>query len=205
MKAAEGIHTAIATAGLLLVAVAGPLFYNAARETNDLLMAGGMGLFLTTVILYYGSSALHHATESGPWRPRFSVMNSAAGLLLIAGTYTPFCVGPLREAEGMVLLIPEWMLGTLGASLRICGGMRYRLLTTGIRALMVSLGIAWARPFLTATSPEGLLWVLIGGGFYLAGMAWRHFGKESSVTWHVLTLAGTGIHGWTIWRYVLQG
>lgn len=89
--------------------------------------------------------------------------------LLIAGSYTPFCLGPLWGRLGWTLLVLVWTIAAAGIVLKLCWMSAPRWLSTGIY-----LGMGW---LLTG----GLLYT-IAAAFY--GTKWPgRFGFHE--IWHL--------------------
>ena len=63
----------------------------------------------------------------------------------MAGTYTPFALGPLAESGGYTLAVIEWVAAALGIA-QLTGGIHYRRLSN----LSVS-GMGWLGIFLDTT------------------------------------------------------
>ena len=71
-------------------------------------------------MLYLASTLYHAIPVSG--EAVFKRIDHAAIYLLIAGTYTPFCLGPLRGPWGWSLLGVVWGLGLAGAITDVASG-----------------------------------------------------------------------------------
>lgn len=75
------------------------------------------------------------SSRSSAWMAVFSSTQKTAALLggrrerpiaicaLIAATYTPFAVGPLRAHGGILLFALEWLLTPIGVGFVLCGGL----------------------------------------------------------------------------------
>ncbi|PYK08932.1 MAG: hemolysin D, partial [Verrucomicrobia bacterium] len=121
----------------------------------------------------------------------------SAIFLLIAGTYTPLALGPLRNAGGVTVLGIVWALAVLGVLMKtIRGASRHPKL-----ALFLYLAMGWSalifiRPFLFAVPLSVLLWLLAGGIAYTTGVLFyvRKRARYSHFVWHLFVLAGTGCH-----------
>jgi hemolysin III len=124
------------------------------------------GLALTT---QFGVSALYHRPRWGA-RARLIMrrLDHAAIFLLIAGTYTPFCL-LVRDGGGDALLVAVWTAAAAGMAFSVLWPFAPRWL---VAALCVALG--WAvvpvLPALRAAVGAGGLALLFAGGLaYSAG------------------------------------
>jgi hemolysin III len=182
-------------------------FIGALVGTPILLMAavrhGGIGFFLGTVvftvtmsILYLGST-LYHAWPPTRGKDFLQLFDHSAIYFLIAGTYTPLALGPLRSHGGFVILGLIWFAAIFGVIMKMTRGVsRHRKL-----AMSLYLGMGWLIPLtnhpLMLTIPfSALMWLLAGGIAYTAGVLFfvnKHL-RYAHFIWHLFVLAGTSCH-----------
>lgn len=160
----RGVSHEIAAYLSLPVAVA---LIGAARGRAAVGAAATYGLSL---VLLFAASAVYHRPQ---WRPRqrdvLGRIDQAAIFVLIAGTYTPFCL--LIGGPGRVLLVAVWALALAGVVLAIGWN--------GVpKAVMAAIyvGLGWlVVPFLPAlrvAMPAGtFVLLLLGGVQYTVGAA----------------------------------
>ena len=104
-------------AGVLL-SLAGLLFLVAASIGKPWHLTG-FAIYGTSLVLLYTASTLYHSLPACPRRTRqLLVFDQVAIYLLIAGTYTPLCLVPLRGPWGWSLLGVVWGSRWWGSS---CG------------------------------------------------------------------------------------
>jgi hemolysin III len=84
--------------GLLAALVATPFLVLAAARRGGAVAIVGASVFAGTVVVLYLASTLYHALPSSKAKRVFRVIDHSAIFLLIAGTYTPFTLGVLRES-----------------------------------------------------------------------------------------------------------
>lgn len=190
----HGAGVALAIAGLVLMVV-----FAAQRGTaRDVV---GASIFGSTLILLYLMSTLYHAFRGPRVKLVFKIFDHSAIFLLIAGTYTPFCLSALRGSVGWTLFGLVWGLAVLGivfkavyyakvakqafrppvvdhlhtppadADMDPAFTRRMGWVSTGIYLLMGWLIVFAARPLGHALSTHGLYWLFAGGGFYSVGAA----------------------------------
>ncbi len=67
-------------------------------------------IFGVSLLLLYSASTIYHGIKASPtvisWLRK---VDHAMIFVLIAGTYTPFCLIPLRDSIGIPLLIAIWL------------------------------------------------------------------------------------------------
>jgi hemolysin III len=201
----EAANTLSAAAGLLVFLGVSPFLLTAALASNEPSSVTGCVIFLGSVLALYSSSTIYHALAPCRAKHIFRILDHAAIFVLIAGTYTPFALGPLAASQGLALAIIEWTMAVLGIAFKCAGGLRYRRLSTVVYLSMGWLGIFWIRPLIENIGWSGFLWVLAGGIAYTAGIlfyAAKHK-TYSHFVWHLFVFAGSLCHTMAIWNYVL--
>jgi hemolysin III len=201
----EIANTLSAAAGLLISVGVSPFLLTAAAGSEKSLAFASTGIFLTSILGLYLSSTIYHALAPCRTKRIFRILDHSAIFVLIAGTYTPFALGPLAERGGVVLAIIEWMMAILGIAFKWAGGIQYRRLSNLIYLCMGWLGIFWLRPFIETVGWPGFFLVLSGGIAYTVGITFyaaRHRSYAHFV-WHLFVIAGSLCHTLAIWRYAI--
>lgn len=90
-----------------------------AAKYGDAWHVVSFSIFGATMILLYLFSTLLHAIPHRKAKDVFEILDHSAIYLLIAGTYTPFLLVPLRGALGFTLLGIVWGLAIAGIVLKI--------------------------------------------------------------------------------------
>jgi hemolysin III len=183
--------------GLVAAVIGAPILLLAAFQHGRAGFFIGTIIFTVTMLLVYLGSTLYHAWPQTRAKSLLRVLDHAAIFLLIAGTYTPFALGPLRDKGGLTMLGTVWALAILGVLMKAARGPSHHpklamslYLGTGWLGLVVIRPLALAIPF------SGLLWLLAGGIAYTTGvlfyankrLRYGHF------VWHLFVLAGTSCH-----------
>ncbi|GAB4352195.1 MAG: hemolysin III family protein [Gammaproteobacteria bacterium] len=193
-------------AALLAALAATPFLVVAAAGGSDAAGITGAAIFGASMILLYGASMLFHALPPGGAKRLFQLFDHGAIYLLIAGTYTPFLLGPLRGAWGWSLFGVVWGLAALGIVLKAAlGPERGVKLSTGIYLAMGWLIVVAAEPAWTHIPHWGLAWLLLGGVAYTLGVLFflaervRYF----HFVWHLFVVAGTACHFVAVVNYAV--
>jgi hemolysin III len=182
--------------GLAAGLVAAPFLIAYAARLGGAAFLVGVSVFTATVVLLYLASTLYHALPRGNAKHVFRIIEHGAIYLLIAGTYTPFALGVLRGAWGWTLIVLIWILAVAGVLLKSVGGVRHPRLS-----MVLYLGMGWlmvvaVRPLWLRVPLSGLVWLLLGGLAYTAGVAF--YGAKrlryGHFVWHLFVLAGTVCH-----------
>ena len=168
-------------------------------------------IFGLSLIALYTASALYHLLPlSPPGVARLRRVDHMMIFVLIAGTYTPFCLLALDGGWRVGLLALVW-------SLALCGVLLKYLWMEAPRWLSVVLyvGVGWtalvATPSLLQTIPSrGVAWVLGGGLVYSAGAIIYGLRRPNPIpgvfgfheVWHLFVMVGSACHFWAVLRYV---
>ena len=162
-------------------------------------------IYGATLVLLFAASTLYH---SFPW-PRvkavFKVIDHSAIYLLIAGTYTPFLLVPLRGPWGWSLFGVVWGLALAGVVFKIFFAGRFKLLSTIIYIGMGWIVIIAIRPLWVNLALGGLLWLVAGGLFYTGGAVvylQRRIPFNHAI-WHGFVLAGSLCHFVSVMFFVI--
>lgn len=198
----ELANTLSAAVGLVFLAAFTPILLRAAANTPG--MPGAI-VFLASVFTLYLASTIYHALPAGRGKMTARIFDHAGIFILIAGTYTPFCLRPLAAHNGTLLLVLEWSLAGLGILFKLAGGMKWRRISNVIYLGMGWLGVFWMRDFIAEVSWSGFGWILAGGASYTIGIVFyaaRHRAYAHFI-WHLFVFAGTACHAWAVLRYGL--
>ena len=195
---------ALAAAGLVLLLATA----TSARRVDQLVAFGVFGLSL--VSLYTASSLYHLLPLSPAGVAKLRRLDHMSIFILIAGTYTPFCLLALEGTWRWGLLSLIWVLALCGVLLKLLWMEAPRWLS-----VVLYLGMGWvaliAAPALfRAVEVGGMAWVLAGGLTYSAGALVYALKRPNLVpgvfgfheVWHLFVIAGSACHFWAVLRYV---
>lgn len=183
--------------GLVGAMVGTPVLVLAAFRHASVFFLVGTIIFIVTMLLVYFGSTLYHAWPQTRAKSFLQVMDHSAIFLLIAGTYTPFALGPLRGAGGLTMLCIVWTLALFGVAMKATrGALRHPKLAMTLYLGTGWLGVILIRPLALAVPWSAVLWLVLGGIAYTAGTLF--FANErlryAHFVWHLFVLAGTGCH-----------
>ena len=88
------------------------------------------------MLMVYAASALYHAIPHGAPKRFFRKLDQGAIFLFIAGSYTPFLLGPLEGPWGWTLFGLVWGLAAVGVTLKALDRMAHPFLSTGLYLAM---------------------------------------------------------------------
>ena len=183
--------------GFLAALIASPILILTVLARGSAGFVIGTIVFTATMSILYLSSTLYHAWPSARGKSRWRVVDHSAIFLLIAGTYTPFGLGPLRASGGLVMLAVVWALAIFGVAMKATrGAWRYPKLSMSLYLGTGWLGLIVMRPFTSTIPLASLLWLLAGGIAYTSGTLFfvNERRRYSHFVWHLFVLAGTSCH-----------
>lgn len=164
-----------------------------------------VAIYGSTLILLYSFSTLYHSVR-GPAKNFLRKLDHHSIYLLIAGSYTPFCLVSLRHTWGWPLLAVIWGLGILGSLLELRPQSEARLLSVAIYAIMGWAALAAIVPLMNALGSAGFAWLAAGGLLYTVGIIFFVLDnrlRHAHGIWHLFVLGGSAAHYVAILNYVL--
>ena len=196
----HGIGVLLAIAGLVLLIVKAAL--GGAEPTH---IASAI-VFGVTLILEYLASTLYHAIQVPAAKRVFRIIDHSSIYLLIAGSYTPFCLVTLADAGGIVMFVVVWALAFAGISFEIIGRQRQPRWVTIIIYLCMGWLVVFRLPQLIAALDHVALALLtVGGLCYTIGCAFYVMKKVRYMhsVWHLWVLAGSIFQFMAVILYVI--
>jgi Haemolysin-III related len=119
--------------GLVGAMIGTPILLLAAFRSGSISFLIGTIIFTVTMMLLYLGSMLYHAWPRTRVKFFLQTLDHAAIFLLIAGTYTPFALGPLRGTGGLAMLGIVWTLALFGVFMKATRGtLRHRKLAMSL-------------------------------------------------------------------------
>jgi len=172
----------------------------------------GAAIFAASLTLLYSTSAAYHRIN---WTPLFraiiSRMDHSMVLVLIGGTFTPFCLVVLNTAWGITMLSVIWGIAGAGVLVNMAWPATPRWLRVGFYVVLGWLGLIPAPELASRLAAAPLALLVLGGVLYtIAGLIYavgkpdpfpRVFGHLE--VFHLFVIAGSVLHYLTIAIYVL--
>ena len=189
----EEIFNSVTHAIGLILATAGLIFLIAeGRDSNSIALI----IYGVTLVLLYLASTLYHLTTHEKTKSIFRILDHIGILLLIAGTYTPFCVIALKGPAGTILLALVWLLALLGLILKIFFTGKYDVLSVLLYLAMGWLVIMVLRPVYLALPGVSFIFLIIGGVSYSSGVLFYRMInlRYHHGIWHIFVLGGSISH-----------
>jgi len=196
----------LAFVGLLFLVVKG------AQTLSDPIEILSLIVFGVSMILLYAASATYHMVIASDhiiaWLRR---IDHSMIYILIAGTYTPFCLITLKGPVGWSYFTIIWLLAIAGVLFKVIWFHSPRWLSTALYIAMGWLIIFAIGPLAKNLELGGLIWLLAGGIIYTIGgviyglkpkwLETKYLGFHE--LFHLFILAGSLAHFISVYFYVI--
>ncbi len=190
-------------AGLAIAALS--VLVTLAAGRGDAWHVVSFSIYGATLVLLYSSSTVYHALRAPRAKRAMRMMDHMAIFLLIAGSYTPFTLVTLRGPWGWTLFGLIWGIAVAGIVFKVFFTGRLERASVALYILMSWLALIAIKPLASALPVGGLVWLALGGVFYMGGVAfyrWHRLRFHHAV-WHVCVLGGSLCHFLCMLWYVL--
>ncbi len=164
-----------------------------------------VSIFGATLVLLYSASTLYHSVR-GRAKAILRKLDHLSIYLLIAGTYTPFCLVTLRGVWGWTLFGIVWGLALIGMLQEIRPRSEARILSLVIYAVMGWVIVIATGPLLDHLETTGLILLAAGGLLYTGGIVFYAFDdrfRHWHGIWHLFVIGGSLLHYLAIALYVI--
>lgn len=194
----HGIGALLSIAALILLIVF-------ASINGDPWKVVSVTVYGATMLIMYLSSTLVHSFPPGKLKDLFEIFDHSSIYLFIAGTYTPLLLVILRGTFGWTLFGVVWGIALIGIIFKAFFTKRFMILSTLFYIIMGwIITVAW-KPLTASMAEQGVILLIVGGLCYTVGTifyVWRSFPHHHAV-WHLFVLAGSTLHFFTIFFYVI--
>jgi hemolysin III len=198
-------------AGALLAVAACVVLVRLALQAGTTRHLIAFAIFGLSMVGLYTASALYHSLPLGPvGTDRLLRLDCAMVFVLIAGSYTPFCLIALQDGWRWGLLTVVWGLAIGGSAFKLRRMDAHIWLSTALYLALGWMAIIAAPALVAAMPPGGIFWLAAGGLVYTVGAVIFALERPrlrpgvfgSHALWHLLVIVGSGCHVWAVARYL---
>ena len=189
----------------VLALVGSTVLVTLAAMSGDAWKVFSIALYGVTLVLLYSFSTLYHSLR-GRAKSILQKLDHHSIYLLIAGSYTPFCLVTLRGPWGWSMFAVVWTLALIGIAQELRPSRGARKLSLAIYIVMGWVALVALVPLLKVLGTTGFAWVAAGGVFYTVGIVFFILDtrlRHAHGVWHLFVMAGSAAHFFAIARYVL--
>lgn len=196
----HGIGAALSIAALVVLIV------RAAQEGTAWHVVG-VTIFGSSLFLLYLVSCLYHALPGRRTKHVFQVLDHSFIFILIAGTYTPFCLVNFRGPWGWTLFGLVWGIAAAGIAFKAVFLPRYDKIGSLLYVVMGWLVLIVAHRLLPDLGKVGVTWLAAGGVTYTVGVVFYALDSRvrfAHTVWHLFVMGGSLCHFFAVWHGVLS-
>ncbi|KGL59320.1 hemolysin III family protein [Polaribacter sp. Hel1_33_49] len=182
--------------GLITSLIAVPFLILKAFSYSDFWDISSFIIYGFSLVILYAASTFYHAAKNPKTRRKLNIFDHAAIYVLIAGSYTPFCLVALDSNLGWYMFIAVWVFALTGIILKLFFTGRFDKISTAMYLLMGWQVIIFIKPLMQSLSAEGFQFLIAGGVFYSIGAILYSIKKMpyNHATFHVFVLLGSISH-----------
>lgn len=162
---------------------------NASHVFSSLIFGGAL-------VLLYGASTFYHIAIFPTKKNLMKQLDHISIYILIAASYTPFSLGPLKDHYGFEILTFEWILAFFGILLKVFAIHRFQIFSLFTYLAMGWLVIFSFENLTLEMSESAVFWLVTGGLSYTLGTIFYVVEKipYNHGIWHLFVLFGSFCH-----------
>lgn len=182
--------------GFLLSGISFPFLIIKAIQFNSFWQQASFVIYGLSLLILYASSTLYHAAQNPKKRRKLNIIDHAAIYVLIAGSYTPFCLVALQSNLGWYMFLFVWIFASIGIVLKLFFTGKFEKISTAMYLVMGWQVVFFIKPLVNALSDFGLNLLFAGGVFYTIGAILYSIKKipYNHAIFHVFVLLGSASH-----------
>lgn len=170
------------------------LLVKAVRDGLNGIQITSLVVYLVSLLGLYLASTLFHCFVFTKAKRVFQIIDHSNIFILIAGTYTPYCLVFIHNTAGNWLLASVWVLALAGIALHIFSHGKHQRLETTIYVVMGWLCLLLAKSLYANLGTAGF-WLLVSGGVtFTIGALIYSLPKSPELLhliWHFFVMGGT--------------
>ena len=191
--------------GMIMAAIAALPLLAVAASHDSVHAVAAFAVFAGSMVLLYGASTTYHTFNiSAKVNKVLRKIDHMMIFILIAGSYTPICVIPLRDTVGIPLLILVWTVAIAGMLIKAFWITCPKWFSSTIYIAMGWLCVLAMVPLVQTLPTAAFVWLVAGGVIYTIGgviyalklplfnAKHQYFGSHE--IFHVFVMAGSLCH-----------
>ena len=182
--------------GLILSCIVFPFLIIKSLDFNGFWKPVSFIIYGLSLIILYAASTFYHAAKDPKKRRKLNIFDHAAIYVLIAGSYSPFCLVGLDTTLGWYMFLFVWLFALIGVVLKLFFTGRFDKISTIMYLLMGWQVVLFIKPLMKSLTTEGLQLLIAGGVFYSIGAVLYSIKKlpYNHAIFHVFVLLGSLSH-----------
>ena len=155
--------------GLFLSIVAFPFLILKAFDFEGFWKPISFIIYGLSMIILYAASTFYHAAKHPTKRRKLNIFDHAAIYVLIAGSYSPFCLVALNSKLGWYMFLFVWLFALVGIILKLFFTGKFNKISTAMYLLMGWQVMFFIKPLSASLTEKGFQFLVAGGIFYSVG------------------------------------
>lgn len=172
-------------------------------------------IYSVSLMITYTISCVYHALAKNNGKKVLRIIDHDTVYLLIAGSYTPFCLVSLRDVSmwgvipysGYIIFSIVWILITIGIVFNSININKYKIISFVMYIVVGWIIILEAKELLNVIGFNGFMFLLFGGISYSLGSILYGLGSKKYIwfhtVFHIFVLIGTILQFIAIYLYVI--
>lgn len=195
----HGVAALLSIAGLAVL-VAFAVLYSGSPK-----VVAAVSIFGASMVFLYTASTLYHSIPNPRAKKVLQYLDHSMIYVLIAGSYTPFCLITLQGYTGIALLCAVWLIAIAGISLQAVLLHKADWINCLLYLSMGWLAVFVIDPLVSTLDSTGLALLVAGGLAYTVGVVFYIFERIpfSHAIWHTFVFAGTTLQFFSVLFYVI--
>ena len=197
----HGVAALLSIAGLAVL-VAFAVLYSGSPK-----VVAAVSIFGASMVFLYTASTLYQSIPNPRAKKVLQYLDHSMIYVLIAGSYTPFCLITLQGYTGIALLCAVWLIAIAGISLQAVLLHKADWINCLLYLSMGWLAVFVIDPLVSTLDSTGLALLVAGGLAYTVGVVFYIFERIpfSHAIWHTFVFAGTTLQFFSVLFYVIPG
>lgn len=197
----HGVAALLSIAGLAVL-VAFAVLYSGSPK-----VVAAVSIFGASMVFLYTASTLYHSIPNPRAKKVLQYLDHSMIYVLIAGSYTPFCLITLQGYTGIALLCAVWLIAIAGISLQAVLLNKADWINCLLYLSMGWLAVFVIDPLVSTLDSTGLALLVAGGLAYTVGVVFYIFERIpfSHAIWHTFVFTGTTLQFFSVLFYVIPG
>ena len=197
----HGVAALLSIAGLAVL-VAFAVLYSGSPK-----VVAAVSIFGASMVFLYTASTLYHSIPNPRAKKVLQYLDHSMIYVLIAGSYTPFCLITLQGYTGIAMLCAVWLIAIAGISLQAVLLHKADWINCLLYLSMGWLAVFVIDPLVSTLDSTGLALLVAGGLAYTVGVVFYIFERIpfSHAIWHTFVFAGTTLQFFSVLFYVIPG
>lgn len=191
--------------GALLSVIGASVLVTLAACFGDLTCVLSSIIYGVSMVILYTMSTLYHAFPFEKVKKIFRIFDHTSIFILIAGTYTPFCLLALRgNPKGVWVFAVVWICAIAGIVMNAVSLEKTEKLSLVLYVVMGWAVVVVIKDIVAALQGPAF-WLLLSGGLaYTGGLVFYKLKyRYMHSIWHLFVFAGTLLHYLCVVMYVL--